>query len=74
MKEYIVKKTTSPLTVVDERWANVPVARVDYVWDDFHPSPFTTEARLVHSEDGLTALLSTHRSVQRAYPTTSRSG
>ena len=60
MKEYIVKKANSPLSVVDERWADVPVARVDYVWENFHPSPFTTEARLVHSEGGLTALLSTN--------------
>ncbi len=60
MKEYIAKKITAEMTVDDERWNMVEPAAVDYVWDDCFPSPFVTEARFVHSDNGYTLLITTN--------------
>ena len=60
MKEYLAKKVNSAMKINDERWEKALVARLDYVWQSCHPSPFTTEARLVHSDDGVTVKLSTN--------------
>ena len=59
MKEYIAKKVNSKMEINDSRWELVPVAKVDFVWENSFPSPFTTEARLVHSDEGITVKLST---------------
>ena len=60
MKIYNAKKVNSRMTVIDERWEAAELAKVDWVWEHACPSPYITEARLVHSEEGLTALLSSN--------------
>lgn len=59
MKEYIAKKVESMMKINDSRWESVPSSVLDHIWQDYHPSPFTTEAKLVHSTEGLTVRLST---------------
>lgn len=60
MKTYNAKRVSGKMTVIDERWNAAEVAKVDFVWEDFCPSPYVTEARLVHSEEGLFALLTSN--------------
>ena len=60
MKEYIVKKVKSDMKIDDERWQAVPVAKLEYVWEDHDPSPYETIAQAVHSEEGITVRLSTN--------------
>ena len=57
MKSYVLKKVNSPMTVVDERWARVEAAELDFVWKDAFPSPYVTTAKAVHCECGITVLL-----------------
>ncbi len=59
MKEYIAKKIDREMTVEDERWQKVAPAVLDYVWEEYRPIVYATEARMVHSEKGITVLLST---------------
>ena len=54
MKEYIVKKTAKPSGVCDGIWESVEPVVLDCVWDDVFPSPYTTLARMVHSDEGIT--------------------
>ena len=60
MKQYIAKKNTTPMSIVDERWSGVESVELDYVWENHFPSPFKTTAKFVHSDEGYTALLSTN--------------
>lgn len=53
MKEYIVKKVTSPLTVEDERWERANVAELSEYWEGVWPKQYNTVARLLHSDEGL---------------------
>ena len=59
MKKYTAKRVTSPMSITDERWSNTSVGALDAVWEDYYPSPYKTEFRLVHSEDGITVKMST---------------
>lgn len=59
MKEYVLKKATSPMTINDERWEKAEIASIDYKWNDYFPSPYVTEARAVHCSHGITVKLST---------------
>ena len=59
MKKYIIKKVDSPMSITDERWNLVLAGELDQVWQDYYPSPYKTEFRLVHSDEGLTVKLST---------------
>ena len=52
MKEYIVKKVSSPLALEDERWGRAEVAELNDGWDAF-PKQYTTTARLLYSDEGL---------------------
>lgn len=47
------------MTVNDERWERADVAKLDFVWKDSFPSPYTTEGRAVHCDAGITVLLTT---------------
>ena len=60
MKEYIAKKVSSRMSIDDARWDSVPEAAVDYVWQDHSPSPYTTKAQMVHSDESITVRLSTN--------------
>ena len=60
MKTYNVKKVSSRLSMNDPRWENADVAVVDEVWQDYSPSPYTTTARLVHTEDALILKMTTN--------------
>ena len=53
MKEYIAKKTAKPTSVCDSVWNNIEPAALDCVWEDVFPSPYTTLARMVHSDEGI---------------------
>ncbi len=59
MKTYILKKVKGPMSILDPRWEKVTPALLDEVWQDIHPSPYRTVARLVHSDEGLTLRMST---------------
>lgn len=59
MKEYIAKKVTSKMKINDERWDSVEAAKLDCVWEDHFPSPYVTEAKCVHSDDGITVKMAT---------------
>ena len=53
MKVYNSKKAASRLTMDDPRWEKAEVAELDLMWADYKPSPYTTVARLVHTDDAL---------------------
>ncbi len=59
MKTYVLKKTNAPLTVADPTWEKLPATELDFRWEDCYPSPYTTVARLCHSEEGITVRLET---------------
>lgn len=59
MKEYVAKKIERRMTVSDERWEKADTALLDCVWENSHPSPYRTFAKMVHGEDGYTVLLVT---------------
>ncbi len=59
MKDYTVRGTTAPLSSTDPAWDAVPAAELDFRWQEYFPSPYTTKARLVHSPEGLTVRLET---------------
>ena len=60
MKIYNIKKVSSRLSMNDPRWENAEVAILDEVWEDYHPSPYTTVARLVHTDDALILKMTTN--------------
>ena len=60
MKEYIAKRVDSRMNINDARWEAADVASLDYVWADSFPSPYITNAQLVHSDEGITVRLSTN--------------
>ena len=60
MKEYIAKKVNSRMNINDERWASANVAELDYIWENYFPSPYTTKAQMVHSDEGITVRLTTN--------------
>ena len=66
MNTYIAKKYNGRLGVLDTLWARVPYVELAYRWADSFPSPYTTTARLVHHEDGITVRLSTNEWPLRA--------
>ncbi len=47
------------MTISDERWSSVPTSEINEVWENYYPSPYKTEFRMVHSDEGLTLKLST---------------
>lgn len=59
MKEYIAKKIDREMTVEDERWKKAVAAPFEYSWEGYLPIPYKTEARVVHSDLGITVLLCT---------------
>ena len=59
MKEYTAKKIVGEMTVEDERWARAEKIALTYTWDAYLPIPYATEAAMVHSDAGVTVLLST---------------
>ena len=59
MNCYTAKKVSSEMTVDDARWLSADEASLDYVWAESFPSPYTTKARAVHSDSGITVLLTT---------------
>ena len=59
MKEYIAKKVNSKLTIDDARWNGAEEVKLDYVWIGYKESPYNTFAKLVHSDEGITAKLTT---------------
>ncbi len=59
MNEYIAKRIDREMTVEDERWERVEKIPFTYTWDGYRPIPYATEAAMVHSEAGITVLLST---------------
>ncbi len=59
MNEYIAKKIDREMTVEDERWERVEKIPFTYTWDAYRPIPYATEAAMVHSDAGITVLLST---------------
>ncbi len=59
MKEYIAQKIFREMSVEDERWEKVAPAVLDYTWDAYRPIPYETVAKMVHSDAGITVLLST---------------
>ena len=59
MKEYVAKKIDREMAFEDERWAMVEKAALTYTWDGYRPIPYKTEAAVVHSEKGITVLLTT---------------
>ena len=60
MKTYIAKKVNSRMTFEDPRWEKCQVANLDMVWENDHPSPYVTTAKLVHSDEGVTVLMQTN--------------
>ena len=58
MNTYTAKKVADALGVLDARWQDVPHVLLDYRWKDAYPSPYTTAARMVHSDAGITVRLS----------------
>ena len=60
MKEYIAKKVNSEMKIDDGRWAFADEASLDYVWENSFPSPYETNAQMVHSDDGITVRLTTN--------------
>ena len=60
MKTYTAKRVTSPLTVTDPRWEFAKTLALDSVWPDSFPSPYTTTARILHCERGITVRLETN--------------
>ena len=60
MNTYIAKRVSSPLTVNDPRWDAAPAASLDFCWADSFPSPYTTRARVLHCERGITVRLETN--------------
>ena len=59
MKKYIAKKVDSPMSITDKRWEKAPKGELDQVWEDYYPSPYKTDFRIVHNKDGLTVKLTT---------------
>ena len=59
MNKYILKKVNAPMTINDERWEKAEVAKLEFRWNDYFPSPYTTEARAVHCDHGITVRLKT---------------
>jgi hypothetical protein len=59
MKEYVAKKVCSKMSINDSRWDSVESAKLDYVWDAWSPAPYVTEAKCVHSNDGITVKMTT---------------
>ena len=57
MKEYIAKKVSSAMKIDDDRWNSVELAKIDHVWEEFAPTPYVSSARMVHSDEGITVLL-----------------
>ena len=57
MNTYVAKKVEGRLGVLDGRWASIPYVELTYGWQGSR-SPYTTTARLVHSEGGVTVRLS----------------
>lgn len=53
MKEYIVKKVSSPLTLEDARWEKLEYVELSEKWENLFPTDYNTKARLAYSEDGL---------------------
>lgn len=58
MKEYIAKKIDREMTIEDERWEKVEKVSLEYTWDGYRPIPYETKAAMVHSDAGITVLLS----------------
>ena len=60
MKEYIAKTVDSRMQINDERWVLVESAPLDCVWEESFPSPYVTEAKMVHSGEGITVRMTTN--------------
>ena len=58
MEAYIAKKTASTLGPSDPCWERASVAPLTFTWPEYSPIPYRTEARLVHSDEGVTVRLS----------------
>ena len=53
MKEYTVKKVSSPLTLEDERWEKIEYVELSEKWENLFPTDYSTKARLAYSDEGL---------------------
>ncbi len=73
MKRYQVPFVDSEMEILDKRWADVPALRINEVWENYYPSPYHTEARVVHSRDGITVKFTTDEWPLRADRTTKNS-
>ena len=60
MNTYTAKRVTSPIGMNDPRWEKAEAVSLDHRWMDCDPSPYTTTARLVHCDGGVTVLLSSN--------------
>ncbi len=68
MEAYIAKKAASPLGPSDPCWERAVVAPLTFTWPEYSPIPYRTEARLVHSDEGVTVRLSSTEWPLRALP------
>ena len=46
------------MTIEDERWEKVEKVSPEYTWNGYRPIPYETKAAMVHSDAGITVLLS----------------
>ena len=58
MKEYIAKKIVGPIGIEDARWQKAEHVKFEYTWEGFRPIPYENTAAVVHSDEGITVLLS----------------
>jgi hypothetical protein len=48
-----------PESVSDKIWDSAEAVSLDFVWENSHPSPYKTEARMLHTEDCVAVKMTT---------------